>query len=87
MPLGSPRIQGGTTLSTPTHSPAGFLADTAPTLQAGPLRNTLAPARCQLPHKIFLLEEPPAMPSAHLAVWPDGQGQGSWTPALRMTVT
>lgn len=42
-----------------------------PTLRDGPLGSTLAPTAYQLPHKTFLLKEPPAMPSAHLAVWPD----------------
>lgn len=51
-----------------------------PTHKDGLLRSTLAPSACQLPHKTFLLEEPPAMPSADLAIQLDRQGQGIWLP-------
>lgn len=58
-----------------------------PTLKDGSLRSTPAPIPCQLLHKTFLLEEPPAMPNAHLAVQSDGQGQGTQAPTLRMKVS
>lgn len=45
-----------------------------PTLKDGPLRSSLVPTPCQLPHKTFLRKQFPAMPSNHLPVQPDGQG-------------
>ena len=58
-----------------------------PILKDGPLRSSLVPTPCQLPHKTFPLEELPAMPSTHLPVQPDGGGQGTQAPILRVMVS